>query len=119
MTFLVHPAVPPDQGGASTVDELGMGIHAGLHETSVVLHLRQDLVDMATARRNVPERLAANRHVRFGGEVSFGWLANDFGPDGHIGDPTAATPELGKELFEASVARLGEQLAEVRAFSFR
>ena len=76
-------------------------------------------MDMATARRNVPERLAANRHVRFGGEVSFGWLANDFGPDGHIGDPTAATPELGKELFEASVARLGEQLAEVRAFTFR
>lgn len=119
MTFLVHPAVPPDQGGTSSVDELGMGIHAGLHETSVVLHLRPDLVDMAMARRNVPEQLAANRHVRFGGEVSFGWLADDFGPDGHIGDPTGATAELGKELFEASVARLGEQFAEVRDFSFR
>ena len=96
-----------------------MGIHAGLHETSVVLHLRPDLVAMELARRNVPEWLDANRHVRFGGEVSFGWLANDFGPDGHIGDPSGATAELGKELFEASVARLGEQLAEVRAFRFR
>ena len=65
-----HPSVPPDQGGESTVDELGMGIHAGLHETSVVLHLRPDLVDMTLARRNVPEWLAANRHVRFGGAVS-------------------------------------------------
>src|SRR5215213_2538299 len=37
-TFLAHPSVPPDQGGASTNDELGMGIHAGLHETSLVLH---------------------------------------------------------------------------------
>ena len=117
-TFLVHPAVPPDQGGRSTDDEAGMGIHAGLHETSVVLHLRPDLVDMTLARRNVPEWLAANRHVRFGGEVSFGWLANDFGPDGHIGDPTGATSQLGKELFEASVTRLGEQLGEVREFRF-
>ena len=40
------------------------------------------------ATRNVPERLAENRHVRFGGSVAFGWLSNDFGPDGHIGDPT-------------------------------
>jgi creatinine amidohydrolase len=119
MSFLAHPSVPPDQGGASTVDELGMGIHAGLQETSLVLHLRPDLVERSEAVRNVPEWMAANRYVRFGGEVSFGWLANDFGPSGHIGDPTGATAELGKELFEAAVARLGEQFAEVRAFRFR
>lgn len=119
MTFLAHPSVPPDQGGASSADELGMGIHAGLHETSMVLHLRPDLVDMSVARRNVPEWLAANQHVRFGGAVTFGWLSDDFGPTGHIGDPTGATPELGKQLFEAAVHRLGEQLAEVAAFGFR
>ncbi|MPY91943.1 MAG: creatininase family protein [Acidimicrobiia bacterium] len=117
-TFLTHPSVPPDQGGASTAEELGMGIHAGLTETSVVLHLRPDLVRMDLAARNVPEHLAANRHVRFGGAVSFGWLADDFGPDGHIGDPTAATAELGKGLFEAAVARLGEQFEEVSRFRF-
>ena len=27
MTFLMHPSIPPDHGGASTQDELGMGIH--------------------------------------------------------------------------------------------
>jgi creatinine amidohydrolase len=116
VTFLAHPSVPPDQGGASTADELRMGIHAGLHETSMVLHLRPDLVDMTQAHRNVPEWLAANSHVRFGGSVSFGWLSDDFGPDGHIGDPTAATAELGKQLFETAVGRLGEALAEVRDF---
>lgn len=118
LTFLVHPSVPPDQGGASTQDELGMGIHAGLHETSMVLHLRPELVDMALATRNVPAWLADNEHVRFGGDVSFGWLADDFGPDGHIGDPTASTAQLGKSLFEAAVVRVGEQLAEVAGFSF-
>jgi creatinine amidohydrolase len=118
LTFLLHPSVPPDHGGASSADELGMGIHAGLHETSMVLHLRPELVDMSLAARNVPEWLAANEHVRFGGAVSFGWLADDFGPGGHIGDPTGASAELGKSLFETAVARLGAQLAEVAAFSF-
>lgn len=119
MTFLAHPSVPPDQGGTSSADELGMGIHAGLHETSMVLHLRPDLVDMDVATRNVPEWLAANQHVRFGGGVTFGWLADDFGPTGHIGDPTGATAELGKQLFETAVERLGDQLAEVATFRFR
>ena len=61
--------------------------------------------------------MAANRHVRFGGRVGFGWLSDDFGPDGHIGDPTAATAERGKELFEGAVRAFGEALAEVASFS--
>src|SRR5215216_421511 len=31
-TFLAHPSVPPDHGGASPAEELGMGIHGGLEE---------------------------------------------------------------------------------------
>jgi creatinine amidohydrolase len=122
MTFLLHPSVPPDAGGIADVDgpdsELGMGIHAGRDETSVVLHLRPDLVDMAQAARCVPDALAANQHVRFGGDVPFGWLSSDFGPSGVIGDPTQASPERGKRLFEMMAARLGESLAEVAGFAF-
>ena len=102
-TFLAHPGVPPDQGGPSAPEELGMGVHGGTDETSMMLHLAPDLVDMSRAVRNVPEQLAANRYVRFGGKVGFGWLSNDFGPDGHIGDPTTATAERGAALFEAAV----------------
>jgi creatinine amidohydrolase len=117
-TFLSHPGVPPDQGGSSPPEELGMGIHGGLEETSLMLHLRPDLVDLGAGFRNVPEGLAENRYVRFGGPVSFGWLSNDFGPSGHIGDPTDATPERGKERFEAAVRAFGETLAEVARFDF-
>ena len=118
ITFLAHPGMPVDQGGAGSAnaDELGMGIHGGTDETSLMLHLRPEHVDMSVATRNVPEWMAANRHVRFGGRVGFGWLSNDFGPDGHIGDPTAATAQRGKELFEGSVRSFGEALAEVAAF---
>ena len=117
-TFLMHPMVPPDHGGTSTTSELGMGIHAGLDETSMLLHLRPDLVDMSLAVRNVPERLASNKHVRFGGSVGFGWLSNDFGPSGVIGDPIGANAELGRRLFEGCIATLGEALAEVQSFDF-
>jgi creatinine amidohydrolase len=120
MTFLLHPSVPRDSGGTANEDdpELGMGIHAGRDETSIVLHLRPDLVDLAKAARAVPDHLAANDHVRFGGDVSFGWLSSDFGASGVIGDPTAATADRGKALFEAMVSRLAESLAEVGRFSF-
>ena len=118
MTFLVHPFVPADHGGTSPEPELGMGIHGGHRETSVFMHLRPHLVHLERARRAVPERLAENRYVRFGGLASFGWLSNDFGPDGHIGDPTAANAEEGKQLFEIAVALLGEQMAEIAAWDF-
>jgi creatinine amidohydrolase len=116
LTFLAHPGLPPDQGGASPASELGMGIHGGEDETSLLLHLAAERVDLAAARRNVPEWLAGNRHVRFGGRVAFGWLSDDFGPTGLIGDPTGATAERGKELFEGSVAGFVQALEEVAAF---
>jgi creatinine amidohydrolase len=117
-TFLVHPSVPPAYGGVSTESELGMGIHGGLNETSVFMHLRPELVDLSKATRKVPEALADNRFVKFGGSVMFGWLSNDFDEDGYIGDPTGATAERGKGLFEANVAHLSDQMAEIVRFDF-
>ena len=115
-TFLAHPSLPPDQGGDSPQSELGMGIHGGADETSLMLHLAPHLVDMDAATRNVPEWMADNEHVRFGGRVSFGWLSNDFGPDGHIGDPTTATAAQGEYLFDQAVDGFAAALKEVAAF---
>ena len=119
LTFLAHPFVPADQGGASAQHELAMGIHGGHDETSMMLHLRPELVDMGKASRRIPEHLADNKHVRFGGSVTFGWLSDDFGADGHIGDPTQATAEVGAQLFDQAVGQLVEQLREVATFSFQ
>lgn len=117
-TFLAHPHMPADQGGSSAESELGMGIHGGMDETSVMLHLRPDLVDMSLAVRRVPEKLAKNEQVRFGGRVAFGWLSNDFFPDGHIGDPTGATAEIGARMFESCVDSLCGALREISQFDF-
>lgn len=104
-------------GGADGANELGQGIHAGHGETSLVLHVRPDLVDMSLAERHVPEHLAQLEYIGINRKpVSFGWLSNDFGPTGVVGDPTQASAEAGRAIFEASVAGSVAALHEIAAF---
>ena len=119
-TFFAHLSVPVDQGGrGSARSELGMGIHGGHGETSLMLHLRPDLVHMDLAVRRVPEYLTEYDLIGFGKPVSFGWLSDDFGPDGHIGDPTGATAEHGKRFVEGAVPHLAEVIVEAHRFATR
>jgi creatinine amidohydrolase len=115
-TFLTGPSIPSGDG-ENGPDEHGFGVHGGHSETSMILHLRPDLVDMTEARRWIPSHMESLSHVRFnGGPVHFGWLSNDFGPDGLVGDASGATAEWGAELFERSVESGVAALAEIAAF---
>jgi len=119
-TFLMHPGRPVDHGGRSTAaEELGMGVHGGRGETSVLLYLRPELVHMDRAVRSVPEHLAEYRHVGFGRPVSFGWLSDDFGTGGVVGDPTGATAEEGKQLLEDGIEQCLAALREIARFDPR
>ena len=93
-----------------------MGVHGGTDETSMMLHLAPHLVDMSVAERRVPEKLADNRYVRFGGRVSFGWLSNDFFPDGYIGDPDRGdTPSAAPSCSTARCTRRSARGARARS----
>jgi creatinine amidohydrolase len=110
-------AVRAGTGRDGEPDELGMGIHAGFGETSLVMHLRPDLVDLSLAERNLPEHLAGLKYIGFNGyPVSFGWTSDDFGPSGVIGDPTGSNAEIGAEMFGTSVERAVGALTEIAAF---
>jgi creatinine amidohydrolase len=113
-TFVMGAVVPP--GAHDGPEELGLGIHAGHSETSLVLHLRPELVDMALAERSVPEHLAGYEHIGFRKRVSFGWLSNDFGTNGTLGDPTGATAEFGAQLFDLSVRESVAAFTEIARF---
>ncbi|WP_284249868.1 creatininase family protein [Litorihabitans aurantiacus] len=117
-TFFAHlGGPPPDQRARPTAGgEMGLGIHGGHAETSLMLHLRPELVQMDRAVRRVPEHLATYELVGFGKPVSFGWLSDDFGPDGHIGDPTTATAQEGAERFAAAVAHVAAAVVEAARF---
>ena len=113
-TFLMGATVPA--GAHDGPEELGLGIHAGHSETSLVLHLRPELVDLSVAERSVPAHLADYEHIGFKKRVTFGWLSNDFSTNGTLGDPTGATAEYGAELFEAAVSDSVAAFAEIARF---
>ncbi|MFN9645695.1 MAG: creatininase family protein [Cyanobacteriota bacterium] len=79
--------------------ERQQGLHAGLAETSLMLHLAPELVG--------PERLADGLHPRlepprgwsWEGEAPAAWLTGEISRSGVIGDPSGATAELGQRLF--------------------
>jgi creatinine amidohydrolase len=50
--------------------------------------------------------------------VAFGWLSNDFFPEGHIGDPTGANAEIGAQMFTSAVNSLCGALREISTFDF-
>jgi creatinine amidohydrolase len=119
LTFLAHPHVPVDQGGSGDADlEQGFAVHGSAGETSMVMHLRPDLVDLSLAERSLPEWLSSFHHVGFGAEVSFGWTSQDVTPSGVIGDPTLATADAGKLAFESCVEHLGGAFEEIARFAY-
>ena len=121
-TFLVQPFTVSGEG-----NEFGMSIHGGHDETSMLMAIRPDLVDVGRAVRAVPEKLSENRHVRFGGSVSFGWLSDDFEvkpqpgelPVGVIGDGTGASAEHGHLMWERVLTTMTEALAEISVWDSR
>jgi creatinine amidohydrolase len=113
-TFLVSS--PPTPGET----ELGMGIHAGWSETSMMLHVAPELVDMDAAAELGPKpatTVASHDHVGFGKTVKFGWLSTDFDASGVIGDPTGASAGAGERLFEDYVASVLDAVPEILTFT--
>lgn len=100
-------------------EELSYGIHGGAIETSMMLHLHPDLVDMTKAERFVSAAAAIaarNAVLRAEGSVGFGWQAQDLHPAGVTGDATAATAALGRELVDRSAAALAALIAETQQY---
>ena len=108
--------LPPDTVGD---EEKAFGIHAGEIETSVMLALRPDLVDMSKARTfpSFQEQLHNNaQFLRAYGPHAFGWSMRDLNADGATGNAANATAETGHKLIDHAVAGLIALLREIHAF---
>jgi creatinine amidohydrolase len=100
-------------------EERAIGIHGGFIETSVMLALRPDLVDMGKAREfsSAQTRFAEDfTHLRAYGPHAFGWKMNDLSPDGVTGNAAAATAEAGERILDHAVAGLAELIKDVQRF---
>ncbi|MEB3332361.1 MAG: creatininase family protein, partial [Synechococcaceae cyanobacterium] len=82
--------------------ERSEGLHAGLAETALMLHLDPALVGALPAADGIA---AAPPPPGWSleGDLPCSWLSSDLSSSGVIGDPSGSGPELGARLFEALV----------------
>jgi creatinine amidohydrolase len=105
-----------DPTGEFTDQEIKHGIHGGGIETSMMLHLRPDLVKMEKAQNFIPASIAMEeeyRHLRPEGGIGFGWQAQDIHPSGAVGNALDADAERGRQLIESGAAGFIELLKEI------
>lgn len=110
--FRLTPALVPD-------DELAHGLHGGLIETAMLLHLRPDLVRRdALADFDSIGASRARDGLALGpeGDAGFAWLAEDLNPAGVAGAAARADAALGGRLVRAYADRLAAIVRETAAF---
>ena len=98
--------------------ERQFGIHAGDIETSLMLHLRPDLVRMDRAGDfpNAQVTYADFTHLRAYGPVGFGWRMADLNPDGAAGNAAAAAAQKGRAILEHRAGAFVALLEDVHRF---
>lgn len=99
--------------------EKALGIHGGLIETSVMLALRPDLVDMEKAQDfpSAQEGFERTfRHLRAYGPHAFGWKMADLSPVGVAGNAAAASAEAGHAILDHAARGFVELLQDVARF---
>jgi creatinine amidohydrolase len=115
------PAISPIKMAAAELEtlreakETGGMSHGCELETSLMLHLRPELVDMGKAVRDIsqPDSKFYWRDILRGSRgVAMADLTRHASRTGLVGDPTPATAEKGRRFFEVIVATTVEFLAE-------
>jgi creatinine amidohydrolase len=106
-----------------TAAEHRFGIHAGDIETSMMLALRPDLVDMKQARNftTQSQQRAASKVkgaalfpiASNGITAKLGWQMQDYNPMGAAGNASLATAVKGQALIDAAGKQLAALLAEI------
>lgn len=102
--------------GRFTPEEHRFGIHAGDIETSMMLALRPQFVEMAQARdfRSTSQDRAATFPILGNGRsAKFGWQMQDYNPQGAAGNASLATADKGGAVVDAAARQLALLLQEV------
>lgn len=105
--------------GLIAPEDKAIDIHGGDIETSVMLALYPEKVNMTKAA-NFPSRqsdfIRRFKHLRAYGPHAFGWKMSDLSGQGVAGNAGAATAEKGERLIAHAVKGLVELLRDVSEF---
>jgi creatinine amidohydrolase/Fe(II)-dependent formamide hydrolase-like protein len=99
------------------ITETDNDVHAGEIETSTSLAVRPDLVRMNKARRSVPR--FSSDYLQFTSSRSVGWYArtSKISRTGVMGDPTKASAEKGRKIWEIMIRNLVELVEDIKGLS--
>lgn len=110
-----------DEQGSSVSElfsahEHRFGIHAGDMETSMMLALKPEHVDMTQAQNF--HSTSQDRSENFtilgdGRSAKLGWQMQDYNPQGAVGNASAASAEKGRALLAAAGRSLAQLLTEI------
>jgi creatinine amidohydrolase/Fe(II)-dependent formamide hydrolase-like protein len=116
MVFCIHPGfylTPPFEVPAS---EWRYGLHAGEMETSLLLTLAPELVQMDKAVCELPDFPETDTPLFLFGQVSAAWLAHDWSRSGVFGDATRGTAVKGEALMAKAVENLVKVITVMSRF---
>ncbi len=95
--------------------------HACEYETALMLHLRPDLVQMSKAVKETGQLTLKyfNWDHPWASAITWNDWWSRMSETGVCGDPTVATAEFGRQLFESTVERFVELVREFRSIPVR
>jgi len=102
--------------GLYSEDEQLVGIHAGDLETSIMLAMYPDLVDMEKADnfRPLTDTLIRDfEHIRIGGGAKLAWQSHDLNAAGTCGNAALATAEKGEQTIDFVLDKLAAVFDEI------
>ena len=105
--------------GLFSADEQYHGIHGGEIETSIMLHLRPDLVRMEKAANfdSLSHTMTQENHyLGTTGPVRFAWQSQDINRQGVCGNAARADAERGEQVVDFAARALARVVEEVRRF---
>lgn len=103
-------------GNLFSADEHRFGIHAGEMETSMMLALKPEQVDMAQAQdfhSTSQDRAKKFSILGDGRSAKLAWQMQDYNPQGAVGNAAAATAGKGRALLEAAGRNFAQLLTEI------
>ena len=105
-----------DVNALFSAHEHRFGIHAGEIETSMMLALAPEQVDMAQAQNfasTSEDRAKRLANLGNGKRAKLGWQMQDYNPAGAVGNAAAATADKGRAVLDAAGRALAALLAEI------
>lgn len=116
MCFLLQPGLLFNTPFSIKPEEERLGFHAGELETSLMLAIAPQLVQMDKAARHFASFPETATPLFFYGQAPIAWLSRDWSPTGVFGDATLGTAEKGVAIIAAAVERLATLITSISRF---